>query len=136
VDGVVAHGQAVDVLLAGGELVDPLGVGEPVQVVVAEALVGGAAVLVGCGYGDVVFEGEDVSDLVVAVEEVLERVAVAFAGSEVCEPSVVRVVRVAASRVVSVLDEGPLLELVVFQALEVVVAEAAAYAGGRAQQSP
>jgi hypothetical protein len=51
VDGVVAHGQAVDVLLAGGELVDPLGVGEAVQVVVAEALVGGAAVFVVTQWG-------------------------------------------------------------------------------------
>lgn len=68
------------------------------------------------GYGDDVGESCDVADAVVVVVEILEDVAVAFAGLEVAEAAVVGVVTIRGADVVAGFHEYALFEFVVFEA--------------------
>lgn len=115
VDRVVGHDHLVRVGLVGVDLVGAGAPGEAIEIVVVEGLDTGPTELAGGRDGDLVFQAQDVAYVIVGVEEVLEGVAVAFAGFEVGEPTVVGVVGVAGADLVAELEEGALVEGVVFE---------------------
>src|SRR5512139_3994686 len=94
--GVIGQVERVVALLAGRKLVLALGMGEPVEVVVVEALVVGAAIGVGWRHGDIVVEVEDVADHVVLVVEVLEGAGAVAAAGQIIQTAALRIVAVVA----------------------------------------
>jgi hypothetical protein len=119
VDIVVAHRELVLPELARAALEAAGSAGQAVQVVVAEALLGGAAHAAGRRDVHLVGEGEDVADAVVAVVEVLEGAFNVVMADEVVEPAVVGVVGVGRLDAVAELESDALLEFVVLERLQV-----------------
>ena len=121
-DGVVHHVHRIGVGLRGRELERAVTVGQTVQIVIGEVLVGRAAEDIRRGHRDVVRKVEDVPHLVVGIGEVLEERAVVLFCGQTVEPSSLGIVAVGGLDVVALLDQDSLLELVVEETLEIAVA--------------
>ena len=116
---VVGEVERVVANLVGGGLVLAFCGGEAVEVVVAEALLVGAAEGGGRGDVDLVVQVEDVADLVITVVQVLEGAGAGAGAGEGIEAAAGGVVGVLGLDAVAEIDAGALLELVVVDEVEV-----------------
>ena len=122
VDSVVHHVHRIGVALRGRELERAVTMGQTVQIVVGEVLVGRAPEGVRRGHRDVVGKVEDVPHLVVGIGEVLEDAVPLAHRVQVGQTPGVGIVGVHRLHAVPLRDLHALLELVIEEVLQVLVA--------------